>query len=127
MTTRNTSARGTKKQTATWNPGSKLRTPTPRTGYAQRWINSDESRLEEAMAEGYSLVERAEGDRKDPLGRDLTGDKAKYYIYKDLVLAEIPLDLVAARTEYYAQEAAGQMDYVKEQLHNKSTDKVGIL
>lgn len=125
MTTRKTSARGTNgKTTATWNPAGKLRTPKPKLGYSHRWINVDTARLDEALEQGYSLVERPEEDRKDAFGRQMDGDKARFYIYKDLVLAQIPTELVEARTAYYDEQTDFQSDSVLENYQGKGSSRV---
>ena len=114
-----------------WAPPSMLDAPPAPDGYKHRWIRAetrgfnDTKNVSAKMREGWELVRKDEyPDFEAPVL-----DSGKYegvFGVGGLVLARIPLETVAERTEYFAQRSADQMqavdsDMMRENAHSSMT------
>ena len=94
-------------------PPSQLPTPDPQPGYAFRWIAthavgvSDHRNVSRKTREGWEPV-RAEDHPELMLGPDATGNVE----IGGLMLCKMPTERVQARTRYYQDQAAKQMEAV---------------
>jgi len=114
-----------------WAPPSMLDAPPAPDGFKHRWIRAetrgfdDTKNVSAKMREGWELVRKDEyPDFEAPVL-----DSGKYegvFGVGGLVLARIPLETVAERTEYFAQRSADQMqavdsDMMRENAHSSMT------
>ena len=114
-----------------WAPPSMLDAPPAPDGYKHRWIRAetrgfnDTKNVSAKMREGWELVRKDEyPDFEAPVL-----DSGKYegvFGVGGLVLARIPLETIAERTEYFAQRSADQMqavdsDMMRENAHSSMT------
>ena len=114
-----------------WAPPSMLDAPPAPDGYKHRWIRvetrcfDDRKNVSAKLREGYELVRRDEyPDFEAP-----TIDSGKFegvFGVGGLVLARIPLETVAERTEYFQGRSKDQMDAVdhdmmRENAHSTMT------
>ena len=114
-----------------WAPPSMLDAPPAPDGYKHRWIRAetrgfdDRKNVSAKLREGYELVRRDEYlDFEAP-----TIDSGKFegvFGVGGLVLARIPLETVAERTEYFQGRSKDQMDAVdhdmmRENAHSTMT------
>jgi len=114
-----------------WAPPSMLDAPPAPDGYKHRWIRvetrgfDDRKNVSAKLREGYELVRRDEyPDFEAP-----TIDSGKFegvFGVGGLVLARIPLETVAERTEYFQGRSRDQMDAVdhdmmRENAHSTMT------
>ena len=114
-----------------WAPPSMLDAPPAPDGYKHRWIRAetrgfdDRKNVSAKLREGYELVRRDEyPDFEAP-----TIDSGKFegvFGVGGLVLARIPLETVAERTEYFQGRSKDQMDAVdhdmmRENAHSTMT------
>ena len=114
-----------------WAPPSMLDAPPAPDGYKHRWIRAetrgfnDTKNVSAKMREGWELVRTDEY----PAFEAPVLDSGKYegvFGVGGLVLARIPLETVAERTEYFAQRSADQMqavdsDMMRENAHSSMT------
>ena len=114
-----------------WAPPSMLDAPPAPDGYKHRWIRAetrgfdDRKNVSAKLSEGYELVRRDEyPDFEAPVI-----DSGKFegvFGVGGLVLARIPLETVAERTEYFQGRSRDQMDAVdhdmmRENAHSTMT------
>ena len=114
-----------------WAPPSMLDAPPAPDGYKHRWIRAetrgfdDRKNVSAKLREGYELVRRDEyPDFEAPVI-----DSGKFegvFGVGGLVLARIPLETVAERTEYFQGRSKDQMDAVdhdmmRENAHSTMT------
>ena len=114
-----------------WAPPSMLDAPPAPDGYKHRWIRAetrgfdDRKNVSAKLREGYELVRRDEyPDFEAPVI-----DSGKFegvFGVGGLVLARIPLETVAERTEYFQGRSRDQMDAVdhdmmRENAHSTMT------
>ena len=114
-----------------WAPPSMLDAPPAPDGFKHRWIRAetrgfdDTKNISAKMREGWELVRKDEyPDFEDPVV-----DSGKYegvFGVGGLILARIPLETVAERTEYFAQRNTDQMqavdhDMMRENAHSTMT------
>ena len=114
-----------------WAPPSMLDAPPAPDGYKHRWIRAetrgfdDRKNVSAKLREGYELVRRDEyPDFEAPVI-----DSGKFegvFGVGGLVLARIPLETVAERTEYFSGRTQDQMDAVdhdmmRENAHSTMT------
>jgi len=114
-----------------WAPPSMLDAPPAPDGYKHRWIRAetrgfnDTKNVSAKMREGWELVRRDEyPDFEAPVVE--SGKYEGVFGVGGLVLARIPLETVAERTEYFAQRSADQMqavdsDMMRENAHSSMT------
>jgi hypothetical protein len=132
--TRTSRATQTREKTARrkpWAPPSMLDAPPAPDGYKHRWIRAetrgfnDTKNVSAKMREGWELVRRDEyPDFEAPVVE--SGKYEGVFGVGGLVLARIPLETVAERTEYFAQRSADQMqavdsDMMRENAHSSMT------
>mgnify|MGYP001485844095 CR=1 FL=1 len=130
-TSRAKSSRATQLKRKPWSPPSKLDAPPAPEGFKHRWIRAevrgfeDRTNISSRMREGYELVRRDEyPDFEAPVI-----DSGKFegvFGVGGLVLARIPLETVAERTEYFQGRSRDQMDAVdhdmmRENAHSTMT------
>lgn len=114
-----------------WAPPSMLDAPPAPDGFKHRWIRAetrgfdDTKNISAKMREGWELVRKDEyPDFEAPVV-----DSGKYegvFGVGGLILARIPLETVAERTEYFAQRNTDQMqavdhDMMRENAHSTMT------
>ena len=131
---RTSRAKDTREKTARrkpWAPPSMLDAPPAPDGFKHRWIRAETRGFEDTknisakMREGWELVRKDEyPDFEAPVV-----DSGKYegvFGVGGLILARIPLETVAERTEYFAQRNTDQMqavdhDMMRENAHSTMT------
>ena len=104
-----------------WAPPSMLDAPPAPEGFVHRWIRAeargfdDTKNISARIREGYELVRKDEyPDFEAPVL-----DSGKYegvFGVGGLLLARIPVDTVAERTEYYRNQSQDQMDAVDQDM-----------
>ena len=114
-----------------WAPPSMLDAPPAPDGFKHRWIRAetrgfdDTKNVSAKMREGWELVRKDEyPDFEAPVV-----DSGKYegvFGVGGLILARIPLETVAERTQYFAERNADQMqavdhDMMRENAHSTMT------
>jgi len=117
-TSRAKSSRATQVRRKPWSPPSKLDAPPAPEGFKHRWIRAevrgfeDRTNISSRMREGYELVRRDEyPDFEAP-----TVESGKYegvFGVGGLLLARIPLETAAARTEYFERKNAAQIEAIE--------------
>jgi len=131
---RTSRAKDTREKTARrkpWAPPSMLDAPPAPDGFKHRWIRAetrgfdDTKNISAKMREGWELVRKDEyPDFEAPVV-----DSGKYegvFGVGGLILARIPLETVAERSEYFAQRNSDQMqavdhDMMRENAHSTMT------
>ena len=114
-----------------WAPPSMLDAPPAPDGYKHRWIRAetrgfdDTKNISAKMREGYELVRRDEyPDFEAPVVE--SGKYEGVFGVGGLVLARIPDETIAERTEYFQQRSSDQMqavdqDMMRENAHSTMT------
>mgnify|MGYP005992226719 FL=1 len=114
-----------------WAPPSKLDVPPTPEGYKHRWIRAetrgfdDRKNISAKLREGWELVRQDEyPDFEAPVVD--TGKYEGVFGVGGLLLARIPLETVAERTDYFAQRNNDQMqavdhDMLRENAHSTMT------
>ena len=115
---RETASREKQGRRKPWTPPSMLDAPPAPEGYKHRWIRAevrgfdDTKNISAKMREGYELVRRDEyPDFEAP-----TIESGKYegvFGVGGLLLARIPLETVAERTEYFERKNADQIEAIE--------------
>ena len=131
---RTSRAKDTREKTARrkpWAPPSMLDAPPAPDGFKHRWIRAetrgfdDTKNISAKLREGWELVRKDEyPDFEAPVV-----DSGKYegvFGVGGLILARIPLETVAERTEYFTQRNSDQMqavdsDMMRENAHSTMT------
>ena len=134
MTDRTPRANKTREKTAArkpWAPPSMLDAPPAPEGYKHRWIRSetrgfdDTKNISAKMREGWELVRQDEyPDFESPVVE--TGKYSGVFGVGGLMLARIPIETIAERTEYFANRNKDQMeavdqDMMRENAHSTMT------
>ena len=134
MTDRTPRANKTREKTAVrkpWAPPSMLDAPPAPDGYKHRWIRSetrgfdDTKNISAKMREGWELVRKDEyPDFESPVVE--TGKYSGVFGVGGLMLARIPIETIAERTEYFANRNKDQMeavdqDMMRENAHSTMT------
>ena len=134
MTDRTPRANKTREKTAArkpWAPPSMLDAPPAPEGYKHRWIRAetqgfdDRKNISAKMREGWELVRQDEyPDFESPVVE--TGKYAGVFGVGGLMLARIPIETIAERTEYFANRNKDQMeavdqDMMRENAHSTMT------
>ena len=130
-TSRAKSSRAATAKRTPWSPKSNLDAPPAPDGYKHRWIRAetrgynDTKNISAKMREGWELVRKDEyPDFEAPVV-----DSGKYegvFGVGGLLLARIPVETVAERTDYFSQRNADQMtavdqDMMRENAHSTMT------
>ena len=114
-----------------WAPPSMLDAPPAPDGFKHRWIRAetrgfdDTKNVSAKMREGWELVRKDEyPDFESPVVE--SGKYEGVFGVGGLILARIPLETVAERTEYFSQRNADQMqavdsDMMRENAHSTMT------
>jgi hypothetical protein len=114
-----------------WAPPSVLDAPPAPDGFKHRWIRAetrgfdDTKNVSAKIREGYELVRKDEyPDFEGPVVE--TGKYAGVFGQGGLILARIPVETVAERTEYFKGRSKDQMDAVdhdmmRENAHSTMT------
>ena len=120
-TSRNKESREKQTRRKPWAPPSMLDAPPAPEGFKHRWIRAevrgfdDRKNISARLREGYELVRADEyPDFEAPIV-----DSGKFegvFGVGGLVLARIPLETVAERTEYFAQRSADQIEAVEQDM-----------
>jgi len=106
-----------------WAPPSKLAMPEAPAGYKHRWIRThlrgedDKTNMHSRLREGWEPVRADEyPDAGDMFPTIEEGKNAGVIGVGGLMLARIPEETVAERTEYYRDQTRNQMKAVDENL-----------
>jgi|TARA_R110000765_G_scaffold60256_4_gene116518 hypothetical protein len=114
-----------------WAPPSMLDAPPAPDGFKHRWIRAetrgfdDTKNVSAKMREGWELVRRDEyPDFEAPVVE--SGKYEGVFGVGGLILARIPVETIAERTEYFNQRSADQMqavdsDMMRENAHSTMT------
>ena len=114
-----------------WAPPSMLDAPPAPDGFKHRWIRAetrgfdDTKNVSAKMREGWELVRKDEyPDFESPVVE--SGKYEGVFGVGGLILARIPLETVAERTQYFSQRNADQMqavdsDMMRENAHSTMT------
>ena len=104
-----------------WAPPSMLDAPPAPEGFKHRWIRAevrgfdDRKNISARLREGYELVRADEyPDFEAPIVE--SGKFEGVFGVGGLVLARIPLETVAERTEYFEQRSADQIEAVEQDM-----------
>tara|TARA_R110002020_G_scaffold56422_8_gene156161 strand:+ start:2250 stop:2741 length:492 start_codon:yes stop_codon:yes gene_type:complete len=104
-----------------WSPPSMLDAPPAPEGFKHRWIRAevrgfdDRKNISARLREGYELVRADEyPEFEAPIVE--SGKFEGVFGVGGLVLARIPLETVAERTEYFAQRSADQIEAVEQDM-----------
>ncbi len=114
-----------------WAPPSMLDAPPAPDGFKHRWIRSetrgydDTTNVSAKMREGWELVRRDEYPDFD-LPVVESGKHEGVFGHGGLLLARIPLEIVAERSEYFDKRTSDQMeavdhDMMRENAHSTMT------
>jgi len=130
-TSRANETRERKTKRKSWAPPSMLDAPPAPEGFKHRWIRAetrgfdDTKNVSAKIREGYELVRRDEyPDFESPVVE--TGKYEGVFGVGGLLLARIPVETIAERTEYFARRSKDQMDAVdhdmmRENAHSSMT------
>jgi hypothetical protein len=120
-TSRNKESREKQTRRKPWTPPSMLDAPPAPEGFKHRWIRAevrgfdDRKNISARLREGYELVRADEyPDFEAPIVE--SGKFEGVFGVGGLVLARIPLETVAERTEYFAQRSADQIEAVEQDM-----------
>ena len=104
-----------------WTPPSMLDAPPAPEGFKHRWIRAevrgfdDRKNISARLREGYELVRADEyPEFEAPIVE--SGKFEGVFGVGGLVLARIPLETVAERTEYFEQRSADQIEAVEQDM-----------
>ena len=124
MTDRTPRANKTREKTAArkpWAPPSMLDAPPAPEGYKHRWIRAetqgfdDRKNISAKMREGWELVRQDEYPNfESPVVE--TGKYSGVFGVGGLMLARIPIETIAERTEYFANRNKDQMEAVDQDM-----------
>jgi len=122
-TTRDNQTRAKTQRRKPWAPPSKLAMPDAPAGYKHRWIRThlrgedDKTNMHSRIREGWEPVRADEyPDAGDMFPTIEEGKNAGVIGVGGLMLARIPEETVAERTEYYRDQTRNQMKAVDENL-----------
>ena len=122
-TTRDNQTRAKTQRRKPWAPPSKLAMPDAPAGYKHRWIRThlrgedDKTNMHSRLREGWEPVRADEyPDAGDMFPTIEEGKNAGVIGVGGLMLARIPEETVAERTEYYRDQTRNQMKAVDENL-----------
>ena len=130
-TSRAKSSRAATAKRTPWSPKSNLDAPPAPDGYKHRWIRAetrgfdDTKNVSAKMREGWELVRKDEyPDFESPVVE--SGKYEGVFGVGGLILARIPLETVAERTQYFSERNADQMqavdsDMMRENAHSTMT------
>ena len=130
-TSRAKSSRANTARRRPWAPPSKLDAPPAPPGFRHRWIRAetrgveDTSNITGRLREGYELVRKDEyPDVEAPVLE--TGKYEGVFGVGGLILARIPDETVAERTQYFSERNKDQMqavdqDMMRENAHSTMT------
>jgi len=131
-TSRSTGTRAATSRVATWKPPSSLDAPPPPEGYVHRWIRvessgvDDRKNLSARLREGFELVRAEEyPDFEAPTIQD--GRHAGVIGVGGLVLARIPVEIVAQRRAYYNKQTSEQLAAVDNDLMREQHPSMPII
>jgi hypothetical protein len=109
-----------------WAPPSVLDAPPAPDGYKHRWIRAesrgfdDTKNVSAKLREGYELVRKDEyPDFEAPVIE--TGKYSGVFGQGGLILARIPVETVAERTEYFKQRSKDQIDAVDHDMMRENS------
>jgi len=131
-TSRSTGTRAATSRVTTWKPPSSLDAPPPPEGYVHRWIRvessgvDDRKNLSARLREGFELVRAEEyPDFEAPTVQD--GRHAGVIGVGGLVLARIPVEIVAQRRAYYNKQTSEQLSAVDNDLMREQHPSMPII
>ena len=128
---RSAETRASQTRRTPWAPPSMLEAPPAPDGFKHRWIRAetrgfdDTKNVSAKMREGWELVRKDEyPDFEAPVVD--TGKYEGVFGVGGLLLARIPVETVAERTDYFSQRNADQMtavdqDMMRENAHSTMT------
>ena len=104
-----------------WAPPSMLEAPPAPDGFKHRWIRAetrgfdDRKNISAKLREGYELVRQDEyPDFESPVVE--SGKYEGVFGVGGLMLARIPVETIAERTDYFSQRSRDQMDAVDQDM-----------
>ena len=114
-----------------WQRPETLPSPTPRPGYAHRWIRVssrgaiDATNVSSKLREGWEPVKAV--DYPEITLVDIEQEKfADNIVIGGLLLCEAPVELIAERSEYYETQTESQMRSVVSNLMRESDPRMPI-
>ena len=127
-TPRASKTRAVKMQRKPWSPPSLLDAPEPPEGFVHRWIRSEvrgfdaRKNVSARMREGWELVRKEEYPEFEAPTVD-TGTYEGVFGVGGLLLARIPVEIVAERKDYFGKMSSDAMtavdnDLMKETQHH---------
>ena|SRR3990167_1350410 len=105
------------KGTAQWLPVARMGVTNVKAGYKPRFLRNDPDNIENKLAEGWIIPNKTNG-----LAGDFTEDKDKSSggrRHKEMVLAVMPVETIAARSAYYEKRSDAQVKDIKNDLQRK--------
>lgn len=131
-TPRSVDSRAASPRPKPWKPPSSLDAPPPPEGYVHRWIRvessgvDDRKNLSARLREGFELVRAEEyPDFEAPTVQD--GRHAGVIGVGGLVLARIPVEIVAQRRAYYNKQTSEQLAAVDNDLMREQHPSMPII
>ncbi len=114
-----------------WQRPETLPSPTPRPGYAHRWIRVssrgtvDATNVSSKLREGWEPVKAV--DHPDVTLVDIEQERfADNIVIGGLLLCEAPLELIGERNEYYETQTGNQMQSVDNNLMRESDPRMPL-
>jgi len=114
-----------------WQRPETLPSPTPRPGYAHRWIRVssrgtvDATNVSSKLREGWEPVKAI--DYPEVTLVDIEQERfADNVVIGGLLLCEAPIELIAERSEYYDTQTGNQMQSVDNNLMRESDPRMPL-
>lgn len=108
-----------KKGTKSWEPWKTLQVTNRTPGMRPRWVYTDPANLEKKQAEGWAFVRDSSMTHDRPRHVDSGTGMGSMKQYRDLVLMQMPEDMVDARTEHYSEVTRSQTSGITKRLQDK--------
>ena len=130
--TRSATTRESETRRKPWAPPAMLETPEPPAGFKYRWIRaemmgeSDKINIGKRLREGYELVRENEIDGGYALPTMDDGKHAGVIGVGGLLLAKIPVEIIAERNAYYAEQTRQQLSAIDNELRKESSSVMPI-
>ena len=106
-----------KKGKRTWRPATQLDVRAKEPGFRYRWVEKDLANVDKKTAEGWELVNSAQGKQGERPDAGNTG-MTTLQEYRELALARMPDELAQARNEYFEDETNRRTAALKENVKN---------
>lgn len=124
-------SRESQSRTKVWSPPQKLATPPAPEGYKYRWVRrmirgeDDIENILSRQAQHYEPV-RPDQVQMDNVRTLEDGKHAGVVVKGDLMLTQVPLDVVEQRNDYYDNKARSMQAAVDNDLMKESTKEMPI-